>query len=400
MPRAVMAALLLVLLAAMVTVGCSSSTSTDKEQEGETLNAGHRILELEYENPEGAQEILTAAVWYPTYSEPQSYTYKGAEDHESNVALDAPMAAGGPYPLIIFAHGGYGSGYDSAYFMEYLVKNGYIAVAPDYKDTKPSDYEDQVAFARIKEGNVESKARVLRVASQFVDDMNENRELLLWYLATHRLDPTAFIIDKMHELNGDPDSIFYQAVDEEAVGICGHSLGGLTSEGMIGAYPDQTFTDDRIKAALILSAPTYPFEQTIGNIDTPIMFMVGDNDETTLGQEFRRRLAYELANPPKYMIFLQDATHFAFANRVCGDTALYQAVEYNSQANAICRYGYDFFQAYLLGDLSALEQLEEPDDAFAYYIIEPEPGQVMEWGEEPPPNDGSHGGIRDEFGPF
>ena len=397
---AALAALLLALMISLLTAGCSSPTATDREPEGDTFNVGHMILELEYENPEGDRETATTAVWYPTYSEPRSYTYKGADDHESMVAMDAPLAAGGPYPLIIFAHGGYGSGYDSAFLMEYLVGRGYIAVALDYKDTKPFDYEEQVAFARIKEGNVEPKARVLRVASLLVDEMNQDRELLYWYLATHRLDPTTFIINKMHEFNGDPDSIFYQAIDEEAVGICGHSLGGLTSEGMIGAYPDQAFTDDRIKAALILSAPTYPFEQTIGNIDIPIMFMVGDNDETTLGAEFRRRLAYDLANPPKYMAFLQDATHFAFTNRVCGEAPLYIAMESNPQANAICRYGYDFFQGYLLGDSSALEQLEEPDAAFAYYVIEPEPGEVMEWGEEPPPNDSSHGGIREEFSPF
>lgn len=137
----------------------------------------------------------------------------------------------------------------------------------------------------------------------------------------------------------------------------------------------------------------------MGDLDIPIMLMAGDDDEPALGPHLPRRMIYDRAGSPRYYAVLKDATHFAFTNRVCGDTPLYLAAESNPQAGAICRYGYNFFQDYLLGDSSTLANLEEPDAAFTYYIMEPEPGEVLQWGEEPPPGGGGPGGIRDEFRP-
>jgi hypothetical protein len=49
------------------------------------------------------------------------------EKYETRIAVDASLATqGGSYPLILFVHGGYGSGYNSAFISEYLVSHGYI----------------------------------------------------------------------------------------------------------------------------------------------------------------------------------------------------------------------------------------------------------------------------------
>lgn len=84
-------------------------------------------------------------------------------------------------------------------------------------------------------------------AGKFIGLASADRKLLFDYLAEHRLNHVSFLIDKMQELNRKPGSIFYGVINEEAGGICGHSLGGVTALGKIGAHPDSCFEDSRIK---------------------------------------------------------------------------------------------------------------------------------------------------------
>ena len=369
--------------------------------EKKIFNVGLKLLDFEYVNPSGKKEIITTAIWYPSETSPVKYIYHVRKDFESKVVFDVPLAKNeGHYPLIIFSHGGYSCGYASAFFMEYLARHGYIVVAPDYKDTKSPDYTEQIAFDRIKGGNVGHPLQVLRVAGQFVKDMEVDRQSCVAYMEKQRLNPTAFILDKMIKLNSDKDSFLYQSIKEDAIGMCGHSLGGLTTIGKIGAHPDKRFKDVRIKAALIFSGSVYPFENTVGNIDIPIMLMTGDNDESELGGglNIRRRLLYDKANSPKFYLILKNATHFAFSNTVCGETPLYQAVEVNPQAKAICEYGLAFFEKYFRGLASADEKLKKLDSAWAYYIKEENPGEKFELGKEPPPGTGVKEAIRNELG--
>jgi predicted dienelactone hydrolase len=281
--------------------------------------------------------------------------------------------------------------------MEYLASHGYIVIAPDFLDTKPPDYQEQIAFSRIKDGNVGQPLKILRMVSQFVKDMSNNRAFFFAYLAEHRLNHTSFTIDVMLALNRNTNSTFYQSINEEAIGICGHSLGGTTALGKIGAYPDKQFKDSRIKAALIFSAPAYPFESTASNIDVPIMIMAGDDDEPALHPGLPRRTIYDEASVPKYYLVLEKATHLSFGNTSCGQSALYQAVNNNPQVNAICRYGLAFFEKYLLRNHYAGRCLEGTDSAWAYYIKEEKAGQSFEWGTEPPPGKGGPGGIGKEI---
>lgn len=361
-----------------------------------SFNAGLKIIDLDFYN---SDKVITAAVWYPTDAEPQSFVYHDVEDYQSMVALDAPVSKkSASYPLVIFSHGAYGSGYNAAYFMEYLARQGYIAVAPDYIDTKPPQYEEEIAFSRIKTGKTFSNLQVLRAAKGFVEDAEANTEFMLSYIEEHRLNRTTFIIDVMLTYNRWPSSVFYQVINEQAIGMMGHSLGGLTTLAKTGAYPDKSYTDERIKASLLFSAPAYPFLNTINQIDIPIMMMVGDNDEPNYGpKDVPRRAVYDSAVPPKYLLILKDSTHFTFGNSGAGKTPLYQAVETVPQTSAIARYGATFFNKYLKNDLSANEQLNKTDSALAYYIKEEKPGEVSEWGKEPAPGKGGPGGILQEI---
>ena len=374
-------------------------TPTDFSQKS-LFNPGLKLMDFNFHNfVTNKEEIITAAVWYPTDAEPQSFVYHDEQDYQSIVALDAPVAKkSAPYPLVIFSHGGYGSGYNAAYFMEYLARQGYIAVAPDYIDTKPPQYEEEIAFSRIKGEKTFSNLQVLRAGKQFVEDANANTEFMLSYVEEHRLNHTSFIIDKMLAFNRDPSSAFAGAINEQAIGMMGHSLGGLTTLAKTGAYPNKSYTDERIKTALLFSAPAYPFLDTINQIDIPIMLMVGDNDEPNYGpKDVPRKAVYDSAMPPKYLLIIKDSTHFTFGNSGCGKTPLYQAVQTVPQTSAIARYGAAFFNKYLKNDLSANEQLNKTDSSLAYYIKEEKSGEISEWGKEPATGKGGPGGILKEI---
>ena len=386
----------------LFTYSFSQALLSKAYSEEKVFNVGLSLLDFEYKHPDGKQEVVTTAIWYPTIETPQPYTYynnRGEGNVESEVVLNSSVIKkDGPYPFILFAHGAFGTGYNVAYFAEYLANRGYIVVAPDYVDTKPPDYTQQIAFARIKGGNVGNPLQVLRVAGQFVKDMAEDRDFFLSYLAEHRFRHTSFVIDKIIELNRDKNSIFYQTIKEDVIGVCGHSEGGLTILGKIGAHPDKQFKDNRIKAALVFSAPAYPFEESLNNIAVPIMLMVGDNDSPAVHPELPRRIIYDKAKLPKFYLVLKNATHFSFGNKGCGQLPLDQAVEDNPQPNAICRYGLAFFEKYLRGNLSGGKQLDQTDPAWAYYIKEEKEGGALEWGKEPPPGEGGPGGIRSKLG--
>ncbi|MBM3862157.1 MAG: hypothetical protein FJ395_21230, partial [Verrucomicrobia bacterium] len=230
----------------------------------ETFNVGLRILDLEHSRPNGQKTPMAVAVWYPTETPPQPFTYRAEENVKSRLATNAPVALkSGPYPLVVFAHGAYGSGYNSAFFTEYLASHGYIVVAPDYDDMIPPGYTRQIAFSRIKGGNTGHQIRVVTIAGLFVADMNRSRDKFFTYLAEHRLPQTSFVVDEMLRLNKTHGSPLHGAINEHAIGICGHSLGGATTLGKIGGHPDPRFKDERLKAALIFSAPAYPWENTL-----------------------------------------------------------------------------------------------------------------------------------------
>jgi predicted dienelactone hydrolase len=386
--------LLVAVLAA--SIAAPSARSADDRE----FNVGLRVLDFAYTHPDGRGETVTAALWYPTHAQPHSYTYAihTRQSHTSQVAIDAPVAAeAGPYPLVLFAHGGFGCGHNSAFFTEYLARHGYVVVAPDYVDAAPPAYERQVAFSRIRDGTVLPPLRILAIVGRFARDMSADRERFLAYLAEHRFRHTSFVIDRMLELSRDAASPFPGAIREDAIGICGHSEGGITVLGKIGPHPEAQFRDERIKATLVFSAPAYPFQDTMKSIAVPLMLMAGENDLPGLHPELQRRMIYDEASPPKYYLVLKDGTHFSFGNGVCGNARLCDAVETNVQARAICRYGLAFFERYVRRETEAARQLQTSDPAWAYYVNVDEAGEAREFGTEPPPPTGGPAGLREEL---
>jgi len=199
------------------------------------FNVGFTILESQYAQAD-ARETITVAIWYPTSGQTRSYIYNNG--FRSQVAPDAPPAPGATLPLIAFYHGGYSTGIQSLCLTEHLASKGFIVAAPDFIDTVPPGFVEPAAFERIRgTQGVKDHVTVLRIVGEFARTMNADREMFYWYMERFRLGKARFVIDVMLQEGTRKDSQFYGAIDRDAIGISGHSLGGLTTLGLIGAHP-------------------------------------------------------------------------------------------------------------------------------------------------------------------
>ncbi len=359
--------LLLLLVAALApAVGpalpCSECGHPDSDP---VFNVGFTILEFQY--AEGThQEAVTVAVWYPTLSQTSDYIYNNG--FRSRVAPDAPPAPSGPFPLIAFYHGGYSTGIQSLCLTEYLASRGFIVAAPDFVDTVPPEFVEPAAFERIQGSKgVKDPVTVLRIVGEFAKIMNADREKFVWYMETFRLRKAHFAIDIMLQIGEKKDSPFYGLIDQRTIGASGHSLGGLTTLGLIGAHPKEELRDTRVKAALVLSSGVYPYEDRIDRIQIPLMTMHGDHDEP-MNPNFPRSLLYERTSPPKYYLVLGNSTHFTFGNMPCQQYRTVPSCQaLDPRVKAIDQYGCAFFEKYLKNRTGADDQLSRTDPILIVY---------------------------------
>lgn len=352
----------------IITLFCTSCHSKVPEPDSIDTHIGFTIYDFTYVNYKSEEETLTVAVWYPTTTRTHRFTYNNG--FTSNIALNAtPDRKNGPYPLIIFNHGLYASGIRSLPLTENLAREGFIVAAPDFKDTKPLDFVSIVATDRIKgtEGITDAQD-VLEIIDEFTEVMADNREIFIEYLEKFRLGKSCCVIDHMLALNQNSDSRFYGLIDENAIGMAGHSMGGLTTLGLIGKHEDVRMKDDRIKAALVLSAPVYPFENTNRQIDIPLMVIHGEYDLPSIKPELFRRVIYDTADGPKFYLVLKNCGHFAFSNTPCKDYATITGCqECDSKVRVINSYSSAFLKRYLKQDLAADNILQQKDDMLSTY---------------------------------
>ncbi|MDP3768282.1 MAG: hypothetical protein Q8S13_09720, partial [Dehalococcoidia bacterium] len=176
----------------------------------------------------GADERpLPIDVWYPS----------GAAGAEPEVR-DAPLdGADAPYPLIIFAHGLSGTRRQSVSYVQHLASHGYVVAAPDFP------------LSRL---GAPGGPRLGAVLEQPKD--------------------VSFVIDSLLEFNAQDGHLLEGAIDDEAIGVTGHSLGALTT--MLTTFGPSR--DERIDAALPISTPACFLPASLaGDTSVPIMVVGG-----------------------------------------------------------------------------------------------------------------------------
>jgi predicted dienelactone hydrolase len=344
-----------------ILISMDAGTFVKEAAPGRRYNVGYQVLDFEYQTG-GQSKMLTVAVWYPTAAQPKRHTYGGPTG--GNVAVDAaPLADGGPYPLLVFSHGYGGSGIGSVFFTAALASRGWIVACPDH--------HDRFSAVRIRTGQVKDFDRrgLMRHAREIAESGPEDRGRYLY-----RLDEIKLALDGI--LASVP---LGKLADQSRIAVGGHSFGGFTALGLCGTIRERH--DPRIKAVLLFStgAGGYLFrENELRIVQIPLMLLMGERErEQMRGSKNMAELSekiYKNASPPKYFAEIKGASHFSFNNGFADTLGSRLLSGTEKQFDVIRRYSIAFLEKHAAGRNGNGDTLERSDPMLTRYIKEPSAG--------------------------
>ncbi|MCC6740855.1 MAG: hypothetical protein IT452_17570 [Planctomycetia bacterium] len=345
-----------IVLPAIVAVALMSALCRAEQPEGKTteprFNVGYTVLEFTGRTADG-ERIVTTAVWYPTDAPARPHVYGGPT--RGAVALDAPLARGGPWPLLVFSHGYGGGGIASVFFTEALAAQGWIVAAPDHNDRHSA--------VRIRKGQQEfDRAGFLAHAREISGYGPEDRGAVLY-----RVEELQLVLDRM--LSSEK---FVDAIDPRRVAAGGHSLGGFTALGLCGAVPGRR--DARVRAVLVFSsgAAGYLYRpDELARVRIPALVFLGEAEkQDKRGDETMAAIAEKVFSSlrgPRQLLEVKGATHFAFNNCFSDTETARRLSGTEAQFETIRRRSIAFLQKAVAG----VDSADAPGAA-------PDPGLVRE----------------------
>ena len=324
------------LFSALAALALSASMSAFAADCSGRYSAGYRVLEI--------ASGRKLAVWYPATAAERPAARGG---FASRVARDAPPAACGRAPLLLFSHGWGGCALQSIFLTEELARHGYVVAAPDHAD----------AVCRI--GAEALDLSRLRIDRSFFDpaSWNERSEI-------GRLQDLRAAIAKVAA-----DVALARIADTARIGAVGNSLGGYAALAMAGAWP--SWHTPQVKAVLALSPYALPFlaQGTLSGIDVPVMYQGAAFDLVLTASLEGPSGAFAATATPKYFVKLAGGTHLEWTNLICTGTPDVPAcLQARPNATLISRYGVAFFDRHLKGKPAAL--LDAPGTGLAAYRFE------------------------------
>ena len=178
-------------------------------------------------------------------------------------------ATGGPYPLIVFAHGYALTPAPYAGLLRTWTRAGYVVAAPVFP----------LENANAPGGPDES------------DLINQPQDM-------------SFVIGKLLNLNGRATGVLGGKIDPSLVAVAGHSDGAETALAV--AY-DHRFRNRRIRAAIVLSGSALPGMGGFPPKGPPLLAVQGTADSTNAPAS--TAAYFGLARSPKFLLWLLGAAH-------------------------------------------------------------------------------------------
>ena len=266
------------------------------------LSAGERSLQVEVWYPADATAAPAAAQGHPI----AEFVPEGADRVafegllaklspagqigtrlQTSSALDGPLAAGGPFPLLVFSHCHSCTRFSAFSVAEHLASHGFIVAAPDHTG---NTLFNELAGDTAAIG----------------EDFLKIRRADLGAVLDAMLDPLGPAI---------PASLRGQS-DPARVGALGHSYGAAS----VGRLAQE---DPRVRAAMPIAAPIEnPFfpGNKLADIHVPLLAILAEEDNSigALGNGLIES-NFQSANPPIRLLRLRDAGHWNFTD-ICGLT--------------------------------------------------------------------------------
>lgn len=220
-------------------------------------------------------------------------------DHSSKIMshsfYDAPLQESDTtFPVIIISHGWRGFSTLHTDFAEELASLGYIVVSIDhtYGSVATMFTEDDFAYLNL------DALQPRDVNPDFLIDAN--------LLVNTYAQDIISTIDYLEELNIDSNSMFYNTIDFDRLGLLGHSTGG-------GAGVQAALLDGRIDAVLGLDSWVEPIGVTdlSNGLEIPSLFLRSGQWETGENNSYLYTLIQN--SVPSNLYQINGTTHFDFA---------------------------------------------------------------------------------------
>ena len=207
---------------------------------------------------------LDTVIWYPT--NPGAGPINGSY----GAVVNAPVAAGGPYPIVLFSHGSCGFPLQSIFLTAQLAAQGFVVIAPPHPGNTINEFPNCGT----------STAQV----NSFLE----------------RPQDVVFVLDQMLAENESGASPFFGALDPDRIAMSGHSFGGLTTYLVQAIEP-------RVKVAI----PMAPAVVGSRKLTVPSLTMIGAID--TVVNNAATQTAYTASDAPKTLVSIPNAGHYAFS---------------------------------------------------------------------------------------
>jgi dienelactone hydrolase len=206
------------------------------------------------------REIVTV-IWYPAEGAPSPTVHNGA----------TPAHNGGPFPVVLFAHGYGGEPADYRADIVKWASRGYVVVAPEFP----------LGNRRTVGGPV------------YTDLANQPGDL-------------SFALTQVLGANADPRSWLHGVIEPRRVGAVGHSLGAWT---VLALVANTCCRDRRITAAIIMAGEmSDSFKGRFYYSGAPPLLFIHAIDDPTVPYAAGKR-AYLSAPRPKYLFTLKVGDH-------------------------------------------------------------------------------------------
>jgi fermentation-respiration switch protein FrsA (DUF1100 family) len=283
-----------------VATGCSSppsaTTTTVTHAVGlkmETLVDRGRSTPANGPDPAHAGRTLVTTVLYPATGTPTGRAVPGA----------VPDRAHGPYPLIVFAHG-FGSDVTSYLpLLEKWAAAGFVVAAPLFPLTNS--------------------------ATPGGPDLGDY---------VHQPGDMSYVVSQVLLQSSAPHQLLSNLVDPSEVGAAGHSLGGVTTLGLVA---NTCCRDARIKAAVVMSGDPITFPTGhVEDGDAPPLLLVHGNADPTVPYVSSIDV-FNQARAPKGLLTVVGGNHDSPVNPA------------GRAFTSVVRTTIDFFDRYLVGQTAA-----------------------------------------------
>jgi predicted dienelactone hydrolase len=211
----------------------------------------------------------------------------------THARLLAPIAAGGPFPVVLLEHGSSVVPAIYTVLAEGLASSGFIVVATNHpRDSLISVFPDGHELKFTPYWPAEADRRTQGVAiGKFADEV--------------LVADVRFVLDQLQEMNSH-DRFWHSHLDLSKIGIVGHSMGGTTAALA-------TLEEPRVLAGVNLDGSTYPgMNADVRPVPVHKPFLFLATEEHASGEARAREYIGSESNT--YYVVVTGADHMSFTD--------------------------------------------------------------------------------------